>query len=169
MFHWLRQLFHKEQTSRTEKIISGAVAFAYIFILGYAGSSKNMAFYESLAKPSLTPPNWVFPVVWTILFSLIGLSGYYVWNHFEKDLYRKIFAALYFINGILVYMWSYVFFGNNNINGALYVIIGMIILIESMILVSFRTNRKAAYLLLPYFMWVLFATYLNASIIALNS
>ena len=169
MFHWLRELFHHEQTSKTEKIVSGVISFAYIFILGFLGSSKNMAFYDSLIKPQLTPPNWVFPVVWTILFALIGLAGYYAWNHFKSDLYRKIFAILYAANGILVYLWSYVFFGQNDINGALYVILGMIVLIEFMILTAFKINHKTAYLLLPYFIWVLFATYLNTSIIALNS
>lgn len=171
MFNFLRNLFHHEQTSKKEKLISALVFFFYIFFMGYAGGdiSGNIgSFYGSLTKPSLTPPNWVFPIVWTILFVLIGLAGYYVWNFYENSLYRKIFAALYAINGILVYLWPYIFFQKQLITTALYVIIGLIIVIELMIITAFNVNRKAAYILMPYLLWVLFAMYLNTSIIVLN-
>jgi len=172
MFTWLKNLFHREQTSRKEKIISSLILFFYIFFVGFGGNSMGpteWAFYKSLAKPAVTPPSWVFPVVWTILFVLIGLAGYYVWNFYKSDRYRKIFSILYLINGILIYLWSYIFFRMQNITSALYVIVAMIILIEIMILVAFKTNHKAAYMLMPYFVWVLFATYLNTTIIVLNS
>ena len=172
MFTWLKNLFHREQTSKKEKIISSLIFFFYIFFVGFAGGGmdeRTQAFYDSLVKPSLTPPGWIFPVVWTALFVLIGLAGYYVWNDYKSDWYRKIFAALYVLNGILIYLWSYVFFEQQAITGALYVIVAMIILIEIMILVAFKTNHKAAYMLIPYFLWVLFATYLNTTLIVLNS
>jgi len=172
MFTWLKNLFHKDQTTKKEKIISGFIFFFYIFALGFAGggmNEKTAGFYNSLAKPSLTPPSWVFPIAWTILFALIGLAGYYVWNYFQSDRYRKIFSALYAVNGFLVYLWSEVFFKMQDITGALYVIVAMIILIEVMILVAFKTNHKAAYMLMPYLLWVLFATYLNTTLIVLNS
>jgi translocator protein len=171
MFNWLKQLFHKEQTSKKEKMISGLISFIYIFALGFAGGGmddRTKAFYNTLMKPNLNPPNWVFPIVWTILFALIGLTGYYIWNFYKSDLYRKIFAALYAVNGIFVYLWSYVFFEKQNISGALYVIVAMIILIELMILTALKTNHRASYLLIPYFLWVLFATYLNTTLITLN-
>jgi len=172
MFAWLKTLFHKEQTSKNEKIISALFFFIYIFLLGFAGSGMDentKAFYNSLVKPSVTPPSWVFPIAWTALFVLIALAGYHVWNSYLSDRYRKIFTILYFINGILIYLWSHVFFQLQDITGALYIIVAMIILIELMILVAFKTNHKAAYMLMPYFLWVLFATYLNTTIIALNS
>ena len=172
MLTWLKNLFRREQTSKKEKIISASVLFFYIFFLGYAGGGmdeRTQTFYNSLIKPLLTPPGWVFPVVWTMLFALIGLSGFYVWNYYKNDWYRKIFIVLYALNGILVYLWSYVFFEQQAITGALYVIVAMIVLIEAMILVAFKTNNKAAYILMPYFIWILFATYLNTTIITLNS
>lgn len=171
MFNWLKNLLHKEQTSKKEKIISGGIFFIYIFATGFGGNmmqGKTMEFYNSLMKPSLTPPNWVFPIVWTILFFLIGLSAYLVWNYFKSDMMRKIFTFLYFANGILIYLWPRMFFVNQSLSGGLYVIIGIIIVAELMILTAFRTNQKAAFMLLPYLLWVLFATYLNTSIIALN-
>jgi translocator protein len=172
MFDWLKKLFQMEQTSKKEKIISALIFFVYIFAIGFAGGGMNdrtKAFYDALIKPNLTPPGWVFPIVWTILFALIGLSGYYVWNFYKSDKFRKIFSALYLINGLFVFSWSYVFFNMQDVTGALYIIVGMIILIEIMILVAFRTNHKAAYMLIPYFLWVLFATYLNTTLITLNS
>jgi benzodiazapine receptor len=170
MFQWLKNLFARTQTtSKKEKILSSIISFGYIFLLGYGGSSRPDAFYAALKKPAAVPPNWVFPIAWTILFVLIGLAGFYVWNHYESNFKRKLFAFFYAINGILVYLWSYLFFGLHDINTPLYVIIGMIIVAELMIVTAFGTNRKAAYLLLPYLAWILFATYLNSSIILLNA
>ncbi len=170
MFQWLKNLFaHKQTTSKKEKIISGIISFGYIFLLGFAGSSKPDTFYAALKKPASVPPNWVFPVVWTILFILIGLAGFYVWNNYESNFKRKLFAFLYVINGILIFLWSYLFFGLHDIKTPLYVIIGIIIIAELMVVTAFGTNRKAAYLLLPYLVWILFATYLNSTIILLNA
>lgn len=171
MLNWLKKLFHKEQTSKKEKIISASVAFLYIFALGYRGNivdGESRAFYEALIKPLATPPDWLLPFVWTAIFVLIGFAGYYVWNFYKSDRYRKIFAGLYFVNGLMVYAWPHVFFVKQNISTALYVVIGLIILAELMILSAFKTNHKAAYMLLPYLLWILFATYLNTSFILLN-
>ena len=171
MFNWLKDLFHHPKTSTREKWISGVVATVYIFGLGMLGgrmSPSTQAFYEALQKPSLNPPSWVFPIAWTILFSLIAWSGYQGWNYFTTERLRKIFAYLYAVNGLLVYLWSFTFFEKQSILGALYVIVAMVIVIELMILTAFKSNQKAAYALLPYFIWVLFAAYLNISIVALN-
>ena len=172
MFDWLKKLFHVEQTSTKEKVVSAFIFFLYIFLLGFGGSKMNaesQAFYDSLVKPDVTPPEWVFPIVWAVLFFLIGLAGYYAWNFYESNRHRKIFAFFYLINGILVYAWTCFFFTQQSIIYALYAIIGLIIVIELMILTAFKTNRKAAYLLIPYLLWVFFATYLNISFIVLNT
>ncbi len=170
MFNLIKKLFHREQeTSKKERLFSSLVLFAYIFGLGYAGSSRSPgSFYQALIKPELAPPNWVFSVVWTVLFVLIGLSGYYVWNHYKDEFYRKVFIGLYIVNGLLVYSWSYVFFTSQSIANALYVMVGLIIVVELMILTAFKVNRKSAYLIMPYLAWILFATYLNVSMVALN-
>lgn len=171
MFNWLRNLFRKPETTTKEKWISGVVATGFIFALGFAGGRmdpKTWAFYDALQKPSLTPPGWVFPIAWTTLFALIAISGYFAWNQYKSIGLRKLFALLYFINGILVYLWSFMFFERQSITWALLIIIGLLIVSESMILTGFKNNAKSAYLLLPYFVWLLFAAYLNVSIVALN-
>jgi tryptophan-rich sensory protein len=66
MFNWLKQLLHREQTSKKEKMASGFIAFLYIFALGYQGNIMDkggQAFYEALIKPGMTPPDWIFPFV----------------------------------------------------------------------------------------------------------
>ena len=140
--------------------------------MGYKGNIIDMegrTFYESLVKPVATLPEWLLPFIWTTLFVLIGLSAFYVWNYYKSSYYRKLFVALYVVNGILMCLWPYAFFTQQAITTALYVIIGLIILVELMILVAFKTNHKAAYMLVPYLLWILYATYLNTSFIALNS
>ncbi len=167
MFDWLKKWFHVEQTSKKEKIISAIVAFVYIFAMGLS-SPMPTAWYATIKKPAAVPPNWVFPVAWTILFILIALSGYLVWNHYETDIRRKFYTFLYMINGFLVFLWSYFFFGMNNPTNSLFTCIGLLIVAELMIITAFYTNKRAAYMLLPYLGWLLFATYLNTAIIALN-
>ena len=162
------KFLHREQTSRKEKIISAVIAFFYVFCLGTCLSSKPSHFYMNLNKPVLTPPNWVFPIVWTFLFILIALAGYWAWNHYEEKIERGLFAALYFANGILIYLWSTFFFGNNDPASAMVIIIGMIIIIEAMVTIGYRVNKKSGLILLPYFLWVLFASYLNLMILVLN-
>jgi len=167
MFDWLKKWLHVEQTSKKEKIWSAVLASVYIFVIGWA-SPMPMAWYATLQKPAANPPPWVFGVVWSTLFALIAISGYLVWNHYKTDVRRKFFTFLYLINGFLVFLWCYFFFALQNPINALFTCIGMLIVAELMIITAFYTNKRAAYLLLPYLGWLLFATYLNTAIIALN-
>ncbi len=130
---------------------------------------KERVFYETLMKPSAILPEWLTPFIWTSVFVLIGLSAYHVWNFYKSDHLRKIFVGLYVINGLLIYLWPHMFFAQQSISGALYVIIGLIIVIELMVLTAFKANHKAAYMLIPYLLWVLYMTYLNANFLILNA
>ena len=172
MFDWLQRLFHREQTSKKEKAISALLFFFYIFLVGFRGNimdGKERMFYETLMKPSAVLPEWLTPFIWTAVFVLIGLSAYHIWNFYKSDHLRKIFVGLYIINGLLIYLWPHMFFAQQSISGALYVIIGLIIVIELMVLTAFKTNHKAAYMLIPYLLWVLYMTYLNANFLILNA
>jgi translocator protein len=168
MLNFIKNLFKIKKTSKQEKIVSAILAFGYVFLMGYGGSSRPDEWYKNLIKPDAVPPAYVFPIVWTILFVLLGYSMYQVWNYYESDIRRKLFIALYVINGVFIYLWSHLFFGQHNINGAFFTIIGIIIVAELMIITAFHSNKRAAYVLIPYLVWILFATYLNATIIVLN-
>lgn len=140
------------------------VCFLIVYSIAFVGSvftSGNVKseWYKSL-RTSITPPNFVFPVVWNVLFFLIGLSLYFSWIYAKRIDKSKV-ILVFGINLFLNAFWSYLFFGIKNISFAFFDIILIWISIMGMMIVSFKINRKSAYLLIPYFLWVSFAVVLN--------
>jgi len=140
------------------------ICFLIVFGTAFVGSlftSKNVdtSWYQNI-KPDITPPNYVFPIVWNILFFLIALSLYFAWIYSSKDQKKKI-VLVYGINLFLNAFWSFVFFG---LKLPLYAF-GVLILLEfsiiSMIYVTYKINKKFSYFLIPYLLWVSFAGILN--------
>lgn len=129
-----------------------------IFLVAYIGSQFTDigVWYESI-KPSIAPPNFVFPIVWTILFILIALSFYLV---LIKRKNNKI-IVIYGANFILNILWSSFFFYLKKPSFAFIEIIILFLSIVLMIHSAFKINKKAAYLLIPYLLWVAFAALLN--------
>lgn len=134
------------------------------YLVGFLGSlftSPNTSgdWYSSI-KPEITPPSFVFPIVWNILFFLITLSLYFAWiNSKKKD---KLKLALVFgINFVLNIFWTFLFFSLKELKIAFIEIIVLEISIASMIWVCWKIDRRSSYLLLPYFLWVGFASVLN--------
>lgn len=168
MFKKIHNFFLSKKTSHKEKMISGAIVFSYIFSCGLFSDHLPSKWYESLLKPDYIPDDFIFLVIWICLFVLIAMSGYLVWNFYESKIKRNIFALLYVLNGILIYLWSYYFFGLHDLFNTLYVSVGVIIVAELMILTAFGKNKKASYLLIPYLAWVLYETYLITNLITLN-
>lgn len=125
----------------------------------FTSQNTNSEWYEEI-RPSITPPNFVFPVVWNILFFLIGLSLYFVWIK-SKKIDKKKIIYVFGINFFLNIFWSYLYFGIRNPLFAFFEIILLEISIGTMIFVSWRIDKKAAYMLIPYFIWVGFASVLN--------
>ncbi|WP_295087760.1 TspO/MBR family protein [Ruminococcus sp.] len=123
-------------------------------------------FYNSLQQPPLAPPAWLFPVMWSILYALMGASAYLIW---EKDDTRKkgaiiLYGAQLFAN----FLWSPVFFGLKSLKGATAVVIAMLILIIAMIFSFLRINKTSAYLNIPYLLWTIFAAYLTIGVTLLQ-
>ena len=145
-------------------IISVLIVFAIAF-LGSSVTTKvvDSAWYESI-KPAITPPNWVFPVVWNILFFLIAASMYLAWIHSKKGK-KGIVALEYGINLLLNLLWSVLFFGLKQPLYAFVCLIFLWISILSMIYVTYSINKKSSYFLIPYLLWVSFAGVLNYLII----
>lgn len=124
--------------------------------------------YQTLTKPSFSPPNWIFGPVWTILYFLMGVAAYLVWI---KGLQKQaVKTALTFFIAQLVFnfFWSILFFGLHSPILALIDILVLWILILVTILKFYTLSRVASYLLIPYLLWVTFATILNLSIVLLN-
>lgn len=131
--------------------------------------SSITTWYPEIKKPSFNPPNWVFAPVWTMLFIMMGIAAGMIWNKLEsnKELVKK--GLLFFtIQLLLNALWSYLFFGLNNILLALIEIILLWLIIYETYHVFKQIDKKASYLLIPYLAWVGFATILNGSIYWLN-
>lgn len=124
--------------------------------------------YMALTKPFFSPPNWVFAPVWTILYTLIGISGYLVWAKYRFAKPSRLFWQAYFIQLLLNALWSIIFFGYKNTLIALIEIVLMWIFIFLTIKKSSKLSPLASYLLYPYLAWVSFATLLNFAIVILN-
>lgn len=140
-----------------------------LFTGGLAGflTQNSMEIYAQLNQPPLSPPGWIFPIVWTILYILMGISAYLIYEssspHKEKAL--TIYGWQLFFN----FLWSIVFFNLQNILLALVILIILWILIIVMIKSFKQISPLAAWLQIPYLLWVTFAGYLNLMLLILNS
>ncbi len=138
-------------------------------ILSAALTRESMDVYEQLIQPPLAPPPILFPIVWSILFLLMGISSVMVYlkRYFDQDAVKKG-LAYYAVSLVLNFLWSIVFF---NLGSALFAFVILIALLATIILTIFeyrKVDRIAAYLQIPYAIWVIFAGYLNFAIWLLN-
>ncbi len=144
------------------------------FALGIGGLSalitaNNMDLYSQINQPPLAPPSWLFPVVWTLLYILMGISAAMVWQKRGEDR-TKVDTALsiYALNLFLNFFWSIIFF---NMRAFLFAFIWLVALwavILIMIIKLAKIKPIAGYLQIPYLLWVTFAGYLNLAIYILN-
>lgn len=142
------------------KILIASLVIVYLIaFLGSIFTTKTVSSdWYSLNKPGITPPSFIFPIVWNILFFLIALSIYFSWINIKN---KKNVILLFGINLILNFLWSIFFFGMKN---PLYAFIDLIFIwLSILFLVIFNWNKSriSSYLLIPYFIWVSFAGYLN--------
>jgi tryptophan-rich sensory protein len=148
------------------------VSIAVCELAGIVGSVFTMpsipGWYAGLAKPSFNPPNWIFGPVWTLLYALMGLAAYLVYEKGFKRPEVKKALAVFAAQLVLNTLWSIVFFGAHRILGAAVVIVLLGAMILATILLFHKISKAAAYLLVPYILWVSFATVLNASLYVLN-
>ncbi|MDI6028702.1 tryptophan-rich sensory protein [Corticibacterium sp. UT-5YL-CI-8] len=120
--------------------------------------------YANLQKPAFNPPNWVFGPAWTILYVLIGIAGWRIW---EIDRYGGA-MKLWLLQMVLNFCWSPAFFGAQRIGLAMVIILLLLLAILAFIGVAARRDKMSALLFVPYAAWVAFATALNTSIWMLN-
>lgn len=135
---------------------------------GYLTASSIKDWFTTLNKPPGNPPNWVFGPVWTTLYAMIGISLARIWHLQDKSPLRQKALLCFFLQMLLNLAWTPVFFGAHHIAAALAVIITLLILIAATIVLFRKLDKPAAFLLVPYLLWVSYATYLNAAYLALN-
>ena len=125
--------------------------------------SGNSAAYLALNKPPLSPPSFLFPIVWTILYILLGISSYIIYESETPEKNKAL--RLYFIQLFFNFFWSIFFFG---FSMYLFAFLWLLVLIALMIYQFHKISPVAAYLQIPYLIWCLFAAYLNFMIYQLN-
>lgn len=141
-------------------------------LVGLAGTPFTVnaipTWYASLEKPFFSPPNWLFGPVWTVLYLLMGISFYLVWKQGFKNK-REIKARNFFLAQLgLNFLWTPVFFGLKSPFLGLIVIVSLWVMILKTIQEFYPLSKWSAYLLLPYLLWVSFASLLNGAIFILN-
>ncbi|MFA6428106.1 MAG: tryptophan-rich sensory protein [Candidatus Buchananbacteria bacterium] len=124
--------------------------------------------YTGLNRPVLAPPNWLFGPVWTILFILMGLAVYLIWQKDHQSQTAKIALSVFALQLVLNTLWSIIFFGLHNPAVALVEIAFLWLAILVTIIYFAKISKSAAWLLVPYILWVSFASYLNYSFVVLN-
>ena len=122
--------------------------------------------YSDVARPALSPPAILFPIVWTLLYILMGISAYIVW---ERDTTKaRLPVAIYAVQLFLNFMWPIFFF---SFKAYLFSFIWLLLLwafVIAMIIVFYKVNRLAGILQIPYLLWLTFAAYLNLGVFLLN-
>jgi translocator protein len=141
------------------------LSFIAVYATAAFGSSFTKkgvnSFWYLTVKPSITPPDWVFPIAWNIIFFLIFLALYFfLAESFNKKFHSKI-EILFAVNLMLNFLWSYFYFELRNPIFAFFDLLALLFTIVMIICGSWKKNRKVSILLIPYLIWILFAGVLN--------
>lgn len=147
-------------------IICPLVCLVLGFLSGVQTADSISTWYAQLNKPSWNPPNWLFGPVWSILYILMGVSLAMVLN--STSTHKTKAVIVFSVQLILNLAWSYIFFVQKNMGGALIEILLLLIFIILTIVSFYPIRKTASYLLLPYLCWVAFASFLNYTIYSLN-
>lgn len=124
--------------------------------------------YATLQKPFFTPPSWVFGPAWTALYILMGVALFLVWNKSIQDRKVKIAMSIFGVQLVLNFLWSIIFFGLQSPFYALVEIVILWLAILLTIIKFYRIDKRASFLLVPYILWVSFASVLNYYLWILN-
>ncbi len=143
------------------------IAEAVGALSGFLSMEGSMDFSETVQQPPLSPPGILFPIVWTILYALMGISAARVWlTEPGKD--RSQGLNLWIAQLVVNFFWSLIFFNDRAYGISLLWLVLLWVLVLLMILKFWKTDKPAALLQLPYLLWLTFAAYLNAGVWYLN-
>ena len=149
-------------------IISIAIPLVIGLAGGYLTYSQIAGWYEKLIKPKWNPPNWIFGPVWTLLYILMGISLYIIWNSGADATLLQPAMGLFFMQLVLNFLWSLFFFNRHEVAIALAGILTLWVIILLTIFTFVPISPLAAWLMVPNIVWVSFASILNFRIWRLN-
>ncbi len=130
-------------------------------------TKDSMETFDAIAKPPLSPPGWLFPIVWSILYVLMGIASYLILTS-DKPARSKTALSVYGIQLVFNFFWSIIFFNLEAYLFAFFWLLALWVLIIITTVLFWRIDKRAGYLMLPYLLWVTFAAYLNFGIYLLN-
>lgn len=161
--------FHTEIVKRFLQLGASIVVCEFVGVISAPLTIASIpSWYAFLHKPSFSPPNWIFGPVWTTLYFLMGIAAFLIW---KKNLKKKKIqrALMYFLVQLFFnFLWSLLFFGLHNPLLGLGDILLLLISIVVTMNAFYKISKAAAALLIPYLLWVSFATVLNVAIVLLN-
>ena len=138
-----------------------------VAILGGAVTDVG-PWYEELKKPALNPPNWLFAPAWTVIYALAVIAAVKGWRASRTSRDRAWLISLFFCNGVLNVLWSFLFFTAKRPDWAMAQVVTLWLSVLALVIFFARISRTASLALVPYLAWVAFAAYLNAGIVRLN-
>ncbi|MGD8814162.1 MAG: tryptophan-rich sensory protein [Anaerolineales bacterium] len=147
----------------------GAVV-VLIFTFGAASIASRFpagAWYATLNKPTWSPPNWLFGPVWSVLYLLMAIAAWLVWRRIDQT-GAVLALGLYALQLVLNAAWSWIFFGRHQLGLALVELLMLLLAILATLIAFWRVEPISGYLLLPYLLWVAFASFLNLTLWRLN-
>lgn len=151
------------------KLVAALILCQLAGFMGSLATTPSIpTWYQSLVKPSFTPPNWIFAPVWTTLYVLMGISLFLVWNKGLEKPGVQLALLFFFLQLALNILWSFLFFGLHSPLFAFIEIVFLWLAILVTILIFLPISKGAGYLLIPYLLWVSFAAVLNFSLWRLN-
>ena len=155
------------------KIQYGPLALSLAIPLAVGGFSAfltrdGMEYFKLVSKPPLSPPAWLFPVVWTILYLMMGTASYLVWVSGVSPARRDRALTVYGISLAANFLWPIVFFTMRLYFGALLLLLALWVLAVLAALLFRHIDRRAGRLMIPYIVWLSFAAYLNLGVWLLN-
>lgn len=137
-------------------------------IAGVLAAGDLEGLYGTLRKPPYSPPSWVFGVAWAILYLLMAVAAYRISRQSTGEDEKRFVYTLFGVQLLLNVLWMFVFFRMQAYYPAVLVLVALLVISAWMALRFYQVDQSAAYLLVPYLLWLLYAAYLNVSIAALN-
>ncbi|MGE4213612.1 MAG: TspO/MBR family protein [Anaerotignaceae bacterium] len=157
---------YKTKLKNTKALLVSLLISLGVGALSGILTKNSVNVYGQLNLPPLSPPSWVFPVVWTILFVLMGISSYIIYT--SKSQNTKGALAIYFLQLVVNFIWPLIFFGAQEYLFAFIWLIFLWLLVVLMINMFYKISPIAALLQIPYLIWLTFAAYLNLMVVILN-
>jgi len=150
----------------TKFISAVGICFVAAGVGSIATFSQIPTWYTTIVKPTWNPPNWLFGPVWTLLYLLMAISLFLLWTN--KNKFKTSAVNIFYIQLVLNVAWSWIFFGWHRLDIALIEIVVLWVAIIKTIIYSYKVNKTAGLVLIPYVIWVSFAGFLNYTIWMLN-